>query len=56
MVTVNWDPRVKASLDEVSVAQAGMTIALQQANKMIILHAEYFRTIVTPHTLRQLWY
>lgn len=42
MVMVNWDPRVKASLDELSVAQAGMTMAIQQVIKKIVIHVEYF--------------
>jgi hypothetical protein len=37
MVMVNWDPRVRVSPDEVSVAQAGITMALQQVIKKIVI-------------------
>ena len=42
MVTVKRDPLVKTSLDEVSVAQAGMTMAMQQVIKKIVINVEYF--------------
>jgi hypothetical protein len=54
MVTVNRDPRVKVSLDEVSVARAGMTMAMQQIIKKIVIQVEYFFTIVNPHAVKQL--
>jgi len=38
MVMVNCDPRVSVSLDEVSVAQAGMIMAIQQVIKKIAIH------------------
>jgi hypothetical protein len=42
MVTVKRDPRVKTLLDEVSVAQAGITMAMQQMIKKIVINVEYF--------------
>jgi len=45
MVMVNGDPRVNVSPDEVSVAQAGMTMVIQQVIKKIAIHGEYFCTI-----------
>jgi hypothetical protein len=45
MVMVNCDPRVNVSPGEVSVAHAGMTMAIQQVIKKIAIQGEYFCTI-----------
>jgi hypothetical protein len=49
MVMVNWDPRVNVSPVKASVAQAGMTMAIQQVIKKNVIKEEYFCTISRPH-------